>query len=436
MRPQLRFGVLVPQDRVSSVPLPGSALPSVAIPVLASQVSDGRDPKLVEALLLHPLRIREAEMEDVSSVVKDDVGHAVSVAALVAAPVTGSHDPVPVSAIGPSSSFRCPARPTLWATLLLISRSWVIPVVGLLLNVIRGVNTYRLGAKVSRFCSFVVPSCVSSVIVHGILVLMGVPWYSFMCLLAKPSSSCAIRLAVLLVVSWLILTAIWRCLALLSRPVPLLCWPWFTLVARIVWSGFVSRLLTLAFSWTLRMRTMEPWRSTAIFWFAVSHEDMWTVYEMACLGRGLASPCPFLGAPAGSPGQVKHTGAEGRGAWHLPSLVLGAMLGSLLSGVLNRRLGRDISTGIVLCAYGMAGVRSRAAALSLRSAMALMFLGLSGLGAWHPPALSRVPYTMRASSCLCGCSGVVGTGGLASPIPFLGAVHAAGFLVTVLLFGG
>ena len=36
------------------------------------------------------------------------------------------------------------------------------------------------------------------------------------------------------------------------------------------------------------------------------------------LGRGLASPCPFLGAPAGSPGQVKYAGAGGRGAWHPP----------------------------------------------------------------------------------------------------------------------
>ena len=32
--------------------------------------------------------------------------------------------------------------------------------------------------------------------------------------------------------------------------------------------------------------------------------------------RGLASPGPFLGAPAGSPGQVKQTGGTGSGAWH------------------------------------------------------------------------------------------------------------------------
>ena len=31
--------------------------------------------------------------------------------------------------------------------------------------------------------------------------------------------------------------------------------------------------------------------------------------------RGLASLGPFLGAPAGSPGQVKYTGGTGSGAW-------------------------------------------------------------------------------------------------------------------------
>ena len=32
--------------------------------------------------------------------------------------------------------------------------------------------------------------------------------------------------------------------------------------------------------------------------------------------QGLASFGPFLGAPAGSPGQVKYTGGTGSGAWH------------------------------------------------------------------------------------------------------------------------
>ena len=32
--------------------------------------------------------------------------------------------------------------------------------------------------------------------------------------------------------------------------------------------------------------------------------------------RGLASLGPFLGAPAGSPEQVKYTGGTGSGAWH------------------------------------------------------------------------------------------------------------------------
>ena len=32
--------------------------------------------------------------------------------------------------------------------------------------------------------------------------------------------------------------------------------------------------------------------------------------------RGLASLGPFVGAPAGSPGQVRYTGGTGSGAWH------------------------------------------------------------------------------------------------------------------------
>ena len=32
--------------------------------------------------------------------------------------------------------------------------------------------------------------------------------------------------------------------------------------------------------------------------------------------KGLASLGPFLGAPAGSPGQVNKTGGTGSGAWH------------------------------------------------------------------------------------------------------------------------
>ena len=35
-----------------------------------------------------------------------------------------------------------------------------------------------------------------------------------------------------------------------------------------------------------------------------------------CGFRGLASLGPFLGAPAGSPGQVKYAGGTGSGAWH------------------------------------------------------------------------------------------------------------------------
>ena len=104
VRSQLRCGVLLPQGRVSSVPLPCSAFPYLAIPVLAAQDSDGHDPKLVEALLLRSLRGREAELEALNLFVKEDVGQFVSVAAPVAALVTSSHAPVSVSAAGPSCS--------------------------------------------------------------------------------------------------------------------------------------------------------------------------------------------------------------------------------------------------------------------------------------------------------------------------------------------
>ena len=104
VRSQLRCGVLVPQGRVSSVPLPCSAFPDLAIPVLAAQNSDGHDPKLVEALLLRSLRGREAEVEALNLLVKEDVGQLVSVAAPVAALVTSSHAPDSVSAAGPSCS--------------------------------------------------------------------------------------------------------------------------------------------------------------------------------------------------------------------------------------------------------------------------------------------------------------------------------------------
>ena len=102
VRSQLRCGVLVPQGRVSSVPLPCSVFPDLAVPVLAAQDSDGHDPKLVEALLLRSLRGREAELEALNLLVREDVGQLVSVAAPVAAPVTSSLAPVSVSAAGPS----------------------------------------------------------------------------------------------------------------------------------------------------------------------------------------------------------------------------------------------------------------------------------------------------------------------------------------------
>ena len=92
---------------------------------------------------------------------------------------------------------------------------------------------------------------------------------------------------------------------------------------------------------------MKPWRSTAVFWFAVLREDMWTVYEMASFGPGLGIPVPIPGSP-GSPGQVKYTGAGGRGAWHPPSLFLGALLGSCSALRLERLVA---STPSPLCLF-------------------------------------------------------------------------------------
>ena len=61
--------------------------------------------------------------------------------------------------------------------------------------------------------------------------------------------------------------------------------------------------------------------------------------------------------------------------------------------------------------------------------------GLSGLEGLAPRVPSWVPHTLRASSWLCDCSGVVGAG-QTSPCPFLGAGHVLGILVTVLGFEG
>ena len=130
----------------------------------------------------------------------------------------------------------------------------------------------------------------------------------------------------------------------------------------------------------------------------------------------------------------------------------------------NRRPGRDISTGIVLCAYAMAEFRSRAAASAWPSSgpglrlcrgrghvqdggfvtaigygsdvsgvcrgwglgipqpkrgcrigcrcprVCAWVRGSSGQGDWHPPAFPWVPYRLPVSSCLSGASGTSGPG--------------------------
>ena len=50
--------------------------------------------------------------------------------------------------------------------------------------------------------------------------------------------------------------------------------------------------------------------------FILTHGSALCWWKVGPGFRGLASLGPFLGAPAGSPGQVKYTGGTGSGAWH------------------------------------------------------------------------------------------------------------------------
>ena len=75
---------------------------------------------------------------------------------------------------------------------------------------------------------------------------------------------------------------------------------------------------------------------------------------MAGLGfRGLASLGPFLGAPAGSPGQVKYTGGTVSGAWHplTPSWVpvRGASAPQIMEDVVVVQLVPTAGEQIVVC---------------------------------------------------------------------------------------
>ena len=104
--------------------------------------------------------------------------------------------------------------------------------------------------------------------VRGIDKLMGVPWCSFMRLLAKPVSSCAIRLVELSAASWLPegeLELLGSELA--SRS---------TSVQAVVHSDGTHRLeqLGVTFSDTGVLCALKPWRLTALLGFAASHKDM------------------------------------------------------------------------------------------------------------------------------------------------------------------
>ena len=50
--------------------------------------------------------------------------------------------------------------------------------------------------------------------------------------------------------------------------------------------------------------------------FILTHGSALCLWMVGPGFRGLASLGPFLGASAGSPGQVKYTGGTGSGAWH------------------------------------------------------------------------------------------------------------------------
>ena len=50
--------------------------------------------------------------------------------------------------------------------------------------------------------------------------------------------------------------------------------------------------------------------------FIRTHGSAWCWWLVGPGFRGMASLGPFLGAPAGSPGQVKYAGGTGSGAWH------------------------------------------------------------------------------------------------------------------------
>ena len=82
--------------------------------------------------------------------------------------------------------------------------------------------------------------------------------------------------------------------------------------------------------------------------FILTPGSAWCWWLVVSGFRGLASLGPFLGAPAGSPGQVKYTGGSGSGAWHplspsrVPSVVFCTTLGSCGGGSARALAGGQI----------------------------------------------------------------------------------------------
>ena len=156
------------------------------------------------------------------------------------------------------------------------------------------------------------------------------------------------------------------------------------------------------------MRIVKPWRSTAVLRFAVSREDAWMVYEV---GPGLGISVPTPGCHCR---QVKKTGAEGSGAWHLPPLcwvpclVFAQLCGSarlLVSSPSPMALHVGTPSPLWLCVGSL-------------SAVALC------TGSTSPPCLSvgsSLVFQLLLGGIVRAVTVSVGAGGLASPCPKLGA---------------
>ena len=123
------------------------------------------------------------------------------------------------------------------------------------------------------------------------------------------------------------------------------------------------------------------------------------------------------------------------GTWPPPGRVSGSqvvvrvvMLAWIFAFVVFRALAflkAASSTSLLLCVSLRLSLQASSGACSASSWLRFSS-GFGRAGGWHPSALSWVPYRLPVSSRLCGSSGVVVVGGLASPDPLLVASLEAG----------